>query len=86
MLKVLISLFVLILVSCHKSPKNPVETLSYKTVQLQITAKETQRILFTLAADSMKGRDSKNGGYFKAAAFVPHNGIQSGKWEFIRGK
>lgn len=70
MLKVLISLFVLILVSCHKSSKNPVETLSYKTVQLQITAKETQRILFTLAADSMKGRDSKNGGYFKAAAFV----------------
>ena len=60
MLKVLISLFVLILVSCHKSSKNPVETLSYKTVQLQITAKETQRILFTLAADSMKGRDSKN--------------------------
>jgi len=70
MQKVLIPLLVLMLVSCKKSSKNPVETLSYKTVQQQITTKETQRILFTLAADSMKGRDSKNGGYFKAAAFV----------------
>ena len=70
MQKILISLLVLILVSCKKSSKNPVEILSYKTVQQQITTKETQRILFTLADDSMRGRDSKNGGYFKAAAFV----------------
>jgi uncharacterized protein YceH (UPF0502 family) len=54
MQKVLISLLVLILVSCKKSSKNPVETLSHKTVQQQITTKETQRILFTLSADSMR--------------------------------
>lgn len=70
MQKVLIPLLVLMLVSCKKSSKNPAEKLSYKTVQQQITTKETKRILFTLAADSMKGRDSKNEGYFKAAAFV----------------
>ena len=70
MQKILISLLVLMLISCKKSTKNPVETLSYNTVQQQITTKETQRILFTLAADSMKGRDTKNRGYFKAADFI----------------
>ena len=70
MQKVLIPLLILMLLSCKESSKNPFETLSYKTVQQQITTKETQRILFTLAADTMKGRDSKNRGYFKAAAFV----------------
>ena len=35
-----------------------------------ITAEETKNILFTLASDEMKGRDSESGGYANAAAFV----------------
>lgn len=59
MQKVLSFLLVLALLSCKKSSMSPVETLNYMTARQQITAKETQHILFTLAADSMKGRDSK---------------------------
>ena len=64
------SLILILLVSCQKAEKHPVAELTLEKVQQQITALETKRILFTLAADSMKGRDSKSGGYFKAAKFV----------------
>ncbi len=39
-------------------------------IRKQITLEETQSILFTLAHDDMKGRDTKNGGYYKAAEYV----------------
>ena len=39
-------------------------------VREAITAEETKNILFTLASDEMKGRDSESGGYADAAAFV----------------
>jgi len=39
-------------------------------IRQQISAEETKEILFTLASDEMKGRDTKSGGYFKAADFV----------------
>ena len=35
-----------------------------------ISPEETKEILFTLASDEMKGRDTKSGGYYKAADFV----------------
>ena len=41
-----------------------------QTVSEQITAEETKTILFTLADDKMKGRDSKSGGYYDAAEFA----------------
>ena len=39
-------------------------------VREAITSEETKNILFTLASDEMKGRDSESGGYADAAAFV----------------
>ena len=39
-------------------------------IRQQISPKETKEILFTLASDEMKGRDTKSGGYYKAADFV----------------
>ena len=39
-------------------------------VRQQISPQETKEILFTLASDEMKGRDTKSGGYYKAADFV----------------
>jgi hypothetical protein len=39
-------------------------------VRSQIPLEETQQIIRTLASDSMKGRDSKNGGYFDASRYV----------------
>ena len=39
-------------------------------VREAITSEETKNILFTLASDEMKGRDSESGGYANAAAFV----------------
>ena len=61
----LIVLLVLILSSC-------VNQNSYDQVAIrdQITTKETKEILYTLANDDMKGRDSNSGGYFKAASYV----------------
>ena len=35
-----------------------------------ISPEETKEILYTLAGDEMKGRDTKSGGYYKAADFV----------------
>jgi len=67
-----ISTFValILIISCQRSKPLALETLDVVAVQQQILPSETQRILFTLAADSMKGRDSNSGGYFKAAEFV----------------
>lgn len=71
MLKKIASLSILILfMGCENSPIHPIEKLTLEQVQNQINPSETQKILFTLASDSMMGRDSQSGGYFKAAEFV----------------
>ena len=46
------------------------ESLRIEQVREAITIEETKTLLFTLSSDEMKGRDSKSGGYAKAAAFV----------------
>ena len=65
MKKSLVALKVFILSSC-------VNQSSYDqgAIRDQITTKETKVILYTLANDDMKGRDSNSGGYFKAASYV----------------
>ena len=60
----LITLIASILLGCET------ESLRIEQVREAITIEETQTLLFTLSSDEMKGRDSKNGGYAKAAAFV----------------
>jgi len=71
MLKKIASLSILILfMGCENTPIHPIEKLTLEQVQNQINPSETQKILFTLASDSMMGRDSQSGGYFKAAEFV----------------
>jgi len=44
--------------------------LTPQEVANQILLPETKNILYTLAADSMAGRDTESGGYYKAADFV----------------
>ena len=39
-------------------------------IRRQISPEDTKEILYTLASDEMKGRDTKSGGYYKAADFV----------------
>ena len=46
------------------------ENIRLDEVREAISLEETKTILFTLASDDMKGRDSKSGGYAKAASFV----------------
>ena len=46
------------------------ESIRLDEVQKAIGVEETKNILFALASDEMKGRDSKHGGYAKAAAFA----------------
>ena len=71
MLKKIASLSILILfMGCENTSIHPIEKLTLEQVQNQINPSETQKILFTLASDSMMGRDSQSGGYFKAAEFV----------------
>lgn len=41
-----------------------------ESVRHQIPLSETEEIIGTLASDDMKGRDTKSGGYYKAAAYV----------------
>ena len=65
MKKILYSFVGLLFLSCTNRP-----TIEQALVRDQIKAKETEAILFTLASDDMKGRDSNSGGYFKAAVFV----------------
>ena len=59
-----IALFAGFLMGCET------EKLTQEEVREGIPLEETKTILFTLASDEMKGRDSKNGGYAKAASFV----------------
>lgn len=70
MKKFIYPLFLVIIFGCQQAEKRTVVQLSLAEVQNEITAAETKRLLFTLAADSMKGRDSDHKGYFKAAQFV----------------
>lgn len=57
----ILSLFI---TSCATKP------LSLEEVQKSITSEETEQILYTLASDEMKGRESASGGYQMAADFV----------------
>ena len=65
---------VIILSSCAT------KTTTLDEVQKFIQLEETRDILFTLASDEMKGRESSNGGYKMAADFVTNffeeNGIE----------
>ena len=65
MKKNLIALIFLILSSCVNQ-----SSYDQAAIRDQITTKETKVILYTLANDDMKGRDSNSGGYFKAASYV----------------
>ena len=60
----LIAVIGLVIIGC----KTEKPDLTY--IREAITAEETKNILFTLASDEMKGRDSESGGYADAAAFV----------------
>ena len=46
------------------------ENIRLDEVREAISLEETKTVLFTLASDEMKGRDSKSGGYAKAAGFI----------------
>lgn len=49
----------------------PTETThNQESIRAQITAKETHDLLYTLADDSMMGRDTQSGGYYRAADYV----------------
>ena len=74
MKNVQILILTLFIASCATKP------LSLEEVQESITATETEQILYTLASDEMKGRESASGGYQMAADFVTNffeeNGIE----------
>lgn len=59
-------LFTLLLLSSC----SPTKSFDQASVREYISAAETQDIISTLASDEMKGRDSKNGGYYDAADYV----------------
>jgi len=65
---------IIILSSCST------KTITLKEVQEFIKVEETRDILFTIASDEMKGRESSNGGYQMAVDFVTNffeeNGIE----------
>ena len=67
----ILSLFI---ASCATKP------LTLEKVEESITSEETKQILYTLASDEMKGRESASGGYQMAADFVinffEENGIE----------
>lgn len=70
-MRLILIVFVLaLLMGCFNPVQNPIESLSLEEIHDQISLSETKQILYTLAADSMKGRDTKNGGFEKAADFV----------------
>ena len=46
------------------------EDNSLEEIKRQIKINETQKIVSILSSDSLKGRDNKNKGYFKAANYV----------------
>ena len=63
-------LLLLFSIGCQNQIKQKYAKLTLERAHEQISIAETKSILYTLAADSMMGRDSKSGGYAKAAAFV----------------
>ena len=72
LVKLLLALVILSSCSTKTTPLDEVQ----KFIQLE----ETRDILFTLASDDMKGRESSNGGYQMAADFITNffdeNGIE----------
>jgi Zn-dependent M28 family amino/carboxypeptidase len=74
MKNVQILILTLFITSCATKP------LSLEEVQESIPVTETEQILYTLASDEMKGRESASGGYQMAADFVTNffeeNGIE----------
>ena len=60
----IIALLASLLIGCKT------ENIRLNEVREVISLEETKTILFTLASDEMKGRDSKSGGYAKAAGFI----------------
>ena len=68
--KLTLPFLLLLFLACKNSVDQKQFPLSLELAQQKISSTETHRILFTLAADSMKGRDSKSGGYAKAADFA----------------
>lgn len=80
MKKILVFVCCIFLVNCKVPKVNPITALTPQEVANQILLPETKNILYTLAADSMAGRDTESGGYYKAADFVTQflnkNGIQ----------
>ncbi len=74
MKNVQIFILTLFIASCATKP------LTLEEVQESITSEETEQILYTLASDEMKGRESASGGYQLAADFVTNffeeNGIE----------
>ncbi|MGC6478784.1 MAG: M28 family metallopeptidase [Flavobacteriaceae bacterium] len=70
MKKITLLLVLISILGCQQTKKQTVEKAKPQKTKGLIDVAETKRILFTLAADSMKGRDSDSKGYFKAAEFV----------------
>lgn len=74
MKNVQIFILTLFIASCATKP------LTLEEVQESITSEETEQILYTLASDEMKGRESASGGYQLAVDFVTNffeeNGIE----------
>ena len=62
-------IFVMLLGICLQSCSTHTR-FNQTEIREQITPEETRSILFTLAHDDMKGRDTKSGGYYKAAEYV----------------
>lgn len=63
-------LLLLFSIGCQNQIKQKGTKLTLEQANQQISMAETKSVLYTLAADSMMGRDNKSGGYAKAAAFV----------------
>tara|TARA_S200000501_G_scaffold378013_1_gene438685 strand:+ start:4113 stop:5054 length:942 start_codon:yes stop_codon:yes gene_type:complete len=63
-------LLLLFSIGCQNQIKQKGAKLTLEQANQQISMAETKSVLYTLAADSMMGRDNKSGGYAKAAAFV----------------
>ena len=65
MKKTLLLLIALSLQNC-----NVQTSFNQAEIRDEITTEETRAILFTLAHDDMKGRDTNSGGFYKAADYV----------------
>ena len=65
-----LNLLLLFSIDCQNEIKQNEAKLTLEHTRQQISIAETKSVLYTLAADSMMGRDSKSGGYAKAASFA----------------